>query len=704
MAASTQLRAFIPGVINPTTTSTTDTIGVSTTTDTGNATSPKFSVTAATSVSAVSAVESPTTATSAQTGTGVTFTAKTALSGVDGSAVNVTFPASFSLSNIETCAQDLCGPNSVLTDTTTSERITTLSSVSGQTATFTLGEGQVVNAGDSLSLWVEGVRNPTSVPSSQPKVQIATTSDTTPVSSNALAITAAKSVTAVAVTNTGPSAGTGSPTDYSLSFTTSSTGALSSIAGSSVTVTFPTGFNTSQVACYGVSDCPDLITDLTTGAVVGSLSGTGATVTGTIVCCQQTSVTVGDTLQLVMHDVVNASTASTADAVKVETSSDNASAVASNKFSVVASHAAGKPTLALTPTAAAGAVTTYVATFATSTTGGLAGADGASVTVNLPSAATYSYTGSVSLFDQTTGQALTSYSSPDLNGSAVTIPLESGTVANPGDVLTATIGGVTNPSATGTVKVTVSTSSDTVSAASNTVTVTAQKAVSGVAVKVTGPTTAAGALTGYAVSFTTSSTGALSGTAGSSVTMTFPTGFATELEYTSSLIDTSTGAVVGALYGTGSTSAEATIGAGSIVNAGDTLTADLNGVINSTTTGTAYTVSVNTSSDKAAVSGKFSVTAAGKVTSVKNVLTGPTDVASALTGYQVTFTTPSSGALSPAVGSALTVTLPSGFSAGNNESWSILDKTTGTNVGSCLYVGECYYSSTLASFAAGQGR
>jgi hypothetical protein len=321
-----------------------------------------------------------------------------------------------------------------------------------------------------------------------------------------------------------------------------------------------------------------------------------------------------------------------------------------------------------------------------SSTGGLSGTNESSVTVNLPSSATVTSVRSASLFDQTTGQVISSGGfQPSFTSSTVTISLAAGAVADPGDVIAATVDGVGNPATAGSYSVTIQTSSDTKSPASNAVSVVAQKSVSAVTVKNTGPTSAAGALTGYAVSFTTSSTGSLSGQVGSSVTVAFPTGFVV-FDTSSSLIDTTTGQVVGGFAGSGTTSAEAFLAPGAVVQGGDTLTGYLNGVTNSTSTSTTDTVSISTSSDKAATSSAFSVTAASPVTSVTNVLAGPTDAAGAATGYKVTFKTPASGGLSPAVGSSVTVGLPSGFTSGN-ASWSILDKTTNTVVGSGSFFG-----------------
>ena len=57
----------------------------------------------------------------------------------------------------------------------------------------------------------------------------------------------ASSVTNVSVTNTSPTDAAGARTVYSISFSTSSTGALSTAANSAITITFPTGTVLSNV-------------------------------------------------------------------------------------------------------------------------------------------------------------------------------------------------------------------------------------------------------------------------------------------------------------------------------------------------------------------------------------------------------------------------------------------------------------------------
>jgi len=632
---------------------------------------------------------SPTAATNALTGYGVSFSTSITggLSGAAGSQVDVTFPSGFGLSGT-------FGGYSTLADLTTGETVGYATTISGQTLAFAISSGQVVGASDELLAWAKGVTNQAS-PSTTATVLVSTTSDPTPVASGTFSVTAAVSVSGVTVSVTGPTSAAGSLTDYTASFSTSTTGGMSYTAGSTITVTFPAGFSANELSCSSTADCNNLITDTTSGDVVGYLSGSANVVTGHISCCQQSSVNGGDTLRLVMDGITNSTTASTTDTLTVRTTSDNASAVASNTFSVGAHHAAGAPTLKSTTTLAAGGTTSYTVRFTTSSTGGLSGDDGSSVTVNLPASAVFQFRGDASsIFDVTTGQPLTSSTalfSPA--GSAVTGYLGPGAVVNPGDALLVTLNGVANPTSAGPYSVTVSTSSDSVSAASNTVTVTAAAAVSGVTAAVTGPTAAAGGLTGYTVRFTTSASGGLSGSSGSQVTVSLPAGFSSQLASQSALIDTTTGTTIGSVYGSGTT-VTGSLQSGAIANPGDTLSADLLGVVNSTTTSNTDTMSVVTTSDTlSAASGPFSVTASSPVTSVSTALSGPTEAAGGLTGYRVTFTTSSSGALSPTVGSALTIGLPSGFSLDTSGAhWSILDTTTDTVVGSCGAAAFCSYS------------
>ncbi len=176
------------------------------------------------------------------------------------------------------------------------------------------------------------------------------------------------------------------------------------------------------------------------------------------------------------------------------------------------------------PTSAAGGLTTYAVSFTTSSTGGLDGAVGDTVTIALPA-----NTGLGSFNDGTTssldvGATQKGYcEATDTSTSTPTVTcyVYGGDTVAASTTVTATLTGVTNPPA-GSPTLDVSTTSDVTPVTSPSYTVTAARSVSGVGVTITPPTSAAGGLTTYAVSFTTSSTGALDGDSGSTVTIALP--------------------------------------------------------------------------------------------------------------------------------------------------------------------------------------
>jgi len=114
------------------------------------------------------------------------------------------------------------------------------------------------------------------------------------------------------------------------------------------------------------------------------------------------------------------------------------------------------------------------------------------------------------------------------------------------------------------------------------------------------PSSAVGARSGYTIVFSTSATGGLSAAAGSTVTIIFPTGTSLIQLSGSSLTDTTTNKLVGFANSSGTTTATFFLYSGSVVNAGDALSAVIGGAVNPTVASSVYTVKVSTSSDIAA--------------------------------------------------------------------------------------------------------
>jgi hypothetical protein len=123
------------------------------------------------------------------------------------------------------------------------------------------------------------------------------------------------SVSTPTVANSSPSAGAGAQTTYVVAFTTSTTGGLSSAAGSAITLVFPSGTGLGSVVGSSVDDT-------TTG-----LNGVGACnpPSGETITCflyGGDSTAAGDSLRVTINGVTNPSTPSASLTMSVSTTSD----------------------------------------------------------------------------------------------------------------------------------------------------------------------------------------------------------------------------------------------------------------------------------------------------------------------------------------------------------------------------------------------
>jgi hypothetical protein len=307
-------------VINPSSTSSTDTVSVSTSSD--NATSVAsntYAVTAAQSVSNVTVSQGISSATSARASYTVNFKTSNTGGMAAGQADTVTlvFPAGTGL-NSQT--------SSAITDTTTNTQVGNCSNTATTTVTCSIFfTNAVVTAGDNLSVVVNGVINPSTAAASD-TVSVKTSSDnaTSVPSSNTFAVTTAQSVSGVqaSVSSTSPSA-TG--VTYTIGFKTSSTGGMAAGQADTITLSFPAGTGLNNQTSSS-------ITDTTTNSQVGNCSNTATTTVTCSIFFTNAVVTAGDNLSVVINGVSNPSTTSNTDTASVKTSSDNASAVASNAY------------------------------------------------------------------------------------------------------------------------------------------------------------------------------------------------------------------------------------------------------------------------------------------------------------------------------------------------------------------------------------
>jgi hypothetical protein len=311
----------------------------------------------------------------------------------------------------------------------------------------------VVNAGDQLSVVLTDVINRTATGSA--KTTVSTSSDT---------VTATKSVTltrAHAVANlsaTPASTAASATTDWTIGFTTSSTGALP-YPDSTVTVTFPTG--TTLGSFQGGT-----VTDTTTGDPLSDdCSDAGGT---TVVCTlnEGGSVNAGDGLSVDLTDVTLPTTTGSS-TLLVSTSADTKAATAA--FTVTPAQAVSN--LSTNPAStAAGAKTDWTVGFNTSSTGVLP-YSGSAVTVALPAGTTFGYFAGGTITDTTSGQTVSSDCS-NTNGTTVVCTLNEGHAVDAGDALSVVLNDVSNPTTTGPATSTLSTSADT-KTATKSITITA---------------------------------------------------------------------------------------------------------------------------------------------------------------------------------------------------------------------------------------
>jgi len=578
----------VNGVANRTSVGSSSTT-VSTSSDTAGV-AAALSLTAPHAVGALSA--SPgTTAAGALTSwvVGFTTSATGALVGNAGSTLTVTFPATASLVGFQ---------SGTVYDSTSSQTVSSYCSPSGLSVVCTLYGSYTVAAGDVLAVTSNGVTNPTTTGAGS--LTVVTSSDTS-VKTVATSTTAAHGVTGLSAPPSSVAAG--ALTAWTFGFTTSATGTLSEAAGSAINVTFPPG-----------TTFPDFqggtVYDNTTSTTVGYCT----TSTGTGVTCPSYynyggyTINAGDSVTVTIDGVTNPTTTGPA-TVSVSTTSDTTPVTTT--ATITTPHAVTGLSASSTSTAA-GAVVGWTIGFSASATGALVGAAGSSVSVTLPAGTAFDSLNGATLYDSTTAQTVGSYSS--VAGTVVTITLYNGYTVDAGDALVLTVTGVTNPTATGSGSVSVSTSSDTAAVTVPTAT-TAVQSVSGLSV--VPDSTGTTAYTNYTVGFTTSSSGGLGAGYASSVSVILPAGTTFGEFEGGTLTDVTTSTSIGSCNATTGTTVTCTLYSSSYSTAaGDALSATLTGVNNPTVATLAH-ISVSTSSDTVPVTAAVTYTPFSRIVCAK---------------------------------------------------------------------------------------
>ena len=523
------------------------------------------------------------------------------------------------------------------------------------TATCVITGTNSIGNSSAVTVELDGVINPAA---NSYTVSVKTTKDQNFVSSASYSVVGANQISTPAVTVTPPTNAAGGRTIYSIGFNTSTTGALSGTAGSTITITFQSG---------DITHLSNTSVKNGAGTIVGFCNTANLTatcvITGTNSIGNSSAVTVE--LDGVINPAANSYTAS------VFTTSDPSS-VPSTSYTIVSAHQISTPAVTVTPpTNAAGGRTIYSIGFNTSTTGALSGTAGSTITItfqsgditHLSNTSVKNGAGTIVGFCNTanlTATCVITGTNSIGNSSAVTVELD----------------GVINPAAN-SYTASVFTTSDPSSVPSTSYTIVSAHQISTPAVTVTPPTNAAGGRTIYSIGFNTSTTGALSGTAGSTITITFQSGDITHLSNTS--VKNGAGTIVGFCNTANLTATCVITGTNSIGNS-SAVTVELDGVINPAAN--SYTASVFTTSDPSSVpSTSYTIVSAHQISTPTFTQSSNAPGAANVTD-RIAFNTSGTGALSGTAGSTITITFQSGTDITHLSNTSVKNGG-GTIVGFC---------------------
>ena len=306
IAAGHHVRVTFNGITNPSTPGN-YTVDVSTSSDVDPVTSSNFIVAAANQLSALTlANATPSPGAGARTRYVAEFDVSSTggLSGAANSNITVTFPSGTGFGGYV---------SGQVVDTTASGSPTVGScgNPSGLTIQCGLFSSSAVAAGDHVRVTFNGITNP-ATPGNY-TVNVATTSDTSAVTSPTFNVATANQLNTLTLANASPSPGAGARTRYQADFNVSATGGMSGAANSNITVTFPSG------TTFG-GYVSGQVLDTTTRQTVGSCGNpTGLT----IVCGLFSSATVaaGDHVRVTFNGITNTATPGNY-TVNVSTTSD----------------------------------------------------------------------------------------------------------------------------------------------------------------------------------------------------------------------------------------------------------------------------------------------------------------------------------------------------------------------------------------------
>ena len=574
----------------------------------------------------------------------------------------------------------------------------------------------------------------------------------------ARAVTPASAVSGLTVTNA-PTTAAGGLSTYTLSFKTSTSGALSGTTGSTITIDLPTG--TGLAFLIGAT-----LDDGTNTIGYCNAATTSPPVAECYVYSGQSSKA-GDTLTATLNGVTNPTVAK-AYTLSLSTSSDT-TVVTSPSYTITPATAVSAVVVTTTNNLAAAKNVSYMLSFKTSTTGALSGTTGSTITIDLPTGTGLATLANSTLDDgtNTIGYCNAATTSPPV----VECYVYGGQSSQGGDILTVTLADLKNPSTTEAYTASVSTSSDTGRVVSPYYCLAAAgvPCISGVSpssgpvdtpvvvtgINLTGATSVA--FNGTAAGVGSDSSSAIStsvpalATPGD-VTVTSPGGTATSpyifrvttmvtgltvsdsspsasagalTTYTLSFATSYNGALgaggtvgitlpagtnaktllsstvedggltVGSCKAASVTAVTCSITTGQSVHAGDTVTVTLNGVINPTTVTTDATLTVQTSADTILVTSPAYAVTAATAVSATSVAVS--DSLTSATGVTYTVKLKSTSPLSGETGSYLLLTAPTGTGLGSLGAATVEDGTT--NVANCTAISAVAVKCPLAGSA-----
>ena len=596
---------------------------------------------------------SPSNAAGARTQYVVSFVTSASGALAAGGTITVTFPVGTTFANY--------GGGGVFDGAT---RIGSCPTPNTSTRVTTCSIFGAIGASSTARLEFNGITNP-GTPGSTYALTVATSSDTTPTSSQSYTVAPANTLSNISVNNTSPSNGAGARTQYVIGFATTATGGLSSTAQSTVDVTFPVGTTFANYGGGGVFD----------GATRIGSCPTPNTSTRVTTCSIFGAIGASSTARLEFNGITNPGTPGSTYALTVATSSDT-TPTSSQSYTVAPANTLSNISVNNTsPSNGAGARTQYVIGFATTATGGLSSTAQSTVDVTFPVGTTFANYGGGGVFDGAT--RIGSCPTPNTSTRVTTCSIFGAIGAS--STARLEFNGITNPGTPGsTYALTVATSSDTTPTSSQSYTVAPANTLSNISVNNTSPSNGAGARTQYVIGFATTATGGLSSTAQSTVDVTFPVGTTFANYGGGGVFDGATR--IGSCPTPNTSTRVTTCSIFGAIGASSTARLEFNGITNPGTPGSTYALTVATSSDTTPTSSQsYTVAPANTLT---NLAVAPgSSLQSATTQYIVTFTTSPTGALSNTAQSTVDATFPAGTTFANYGGGGVFDGAT--RIGSC---------------------